>query len=71
MPISPFYFTSNLDCFTIISNKMSGILKELKLICEIVDTGLAMSAAKRWVEERHGIEKPVCQVCIKVSVTII
>jgi hypothetical protein len=25
-----------------------------------------MSAAKRWVEERHGIENPVCQVSNKL-----
>jgi len=24
--------------------------------------GLARSAAQKWVEERHGIEKPVCQI---------
>ena len=24
--------------------------------------GLACNAAKKWVEERHGIEKPVCQI---------
>ena len=24
--------------------------------------GLATSAARKWVEERHGIERPVCQV---------
>jgi hypothetical protein len=24
--------------------------------------GLACTAARKWVEERHGIENPVCQV---------